>query len=635
MAANLLQDFGNGLGYVYITQADGTTIVSNIENSTYGVSVVKNDALISAPLAGNIASYGTITFGGVNNNVNGLTVNGVAIISGAVAAAGTIALTVAAVRDNINAFTSAPDYTAISIGTTLYIIADPALGSSPNGYAVATLTVMTTAIVDMHGGCNTTGIYDQATGHRYFLNADYDVTGCSGAGTAVEGSLVDSVEISKYVINRGFQNSLPTSAPTIANGIVTIPRTSCITVVNIETEGGVALDDLNTISPVDFNLGDILVIRGINPIHKVNLKQAVGAGDNIQLANGTDYLTGVSTRTIALELVTIGATLYWSELFRTPNLDLSLTNMRNAGFAMPASGVTDNTLTLAAQIISLTPGSSVEYQRIIGTGPLTGNVSVVFAGVPKNGDHFFIDYRATITLGAFSIVIGTVTLTLTQALEGGYMVYCYYDLPNLIWRCSIYKSTQNEDLVDTVQLATKENYLGLPGQNGYVLSSTTLGTRSWTPINRHVLYDVVTNNATTAVIVRENLKSFTLPANSLDQDGTATGGSQIIVEAIFQTAANNNNKTFGISFGATDVISYSAGAPTNNTTIYLRVTINRVTQVAQSCLATYQNDGLVNGLLYTTPVENLAAPVIINAFGINGVASAGDIISRSMTVTYI
>lgn len=631
MAANLLQDFGNGLGYVYITQADGTTIVSNIENSAYGVGVVKNDALISAPLAGNIASYGTITFGGVNNNVNGLTVNGVAIISGAVAAAGTIALTVAAVRDNINAFTSAPDYTAISIGTTLYIIADPSLGSTPNGYAVATLTAMTTTIVNMFGGTNTTGIYDEATGHRYFLNANYDATGCSGAGTAVEGSLIDSVEISKYVINRGFQNSLPTSAPTISNGIVTIPRISCITVVNIETEGGVALDDLNTISPIEFNLGDILVIRGINPIHKVNLKQAVGAGDNIQLANGTDYLTGVSTRTIALELVTIGATLYWSELFRTPNLDLSLTNMRNAGFAMPASGVTDNTLTLAAQIISLTPGSSVEYQRIIGTGPLTGNVSVVFAGAPKNGDYFFIDYRATITLGAFSVVIGSITLTLTQALEGGYMIYCYYDLPNLTWRCSIYKSTQNEDLVDTVQLATKENYLGLPGQDGYALASTAVGVRYWTPTNlSHVLYDVVANNQTTAVTTQEALKTFSLPANALGINGSISGGSMLKITAVFQTAANAHAKTVGIAFGATTVITATGNF--NNTTVMMTVEINRVTGVAQSSIGYYLEDASTHGVLYTTPAENLGTIIPIIAFGTNGTATVGDIINRSMSV---
>jgi len=189
--------------------------------------------------------------------------------------------------------------------------------------------------------------------------------------------------------------------------------------------------------------------------------------------------------------------------------------------------------------------------------------------------------------------------------------------------------------VDTVQLATKENSLGNPALNGYVLTSTTTGVRSWSPLNTFVLYDNVANNATTAVTVRENLKTYTLPAGVLDVDASVTGGSYIIVEAVFQTAANNNAKTFGISFGATDLITYSAAAPTNNTTIYMRATVNRVTQVAQSCIATYQNDGVANGLSYTTPVENLAGPVLIHAFGINGVASAADIISRTMTVTYI
>jgi hypothetical protein len=636
MAASVLQDFGNGLGYVYITQADGTTVISNIYNDANGVQTVKSDALISAPLAGNIAAYGIINFGGAPANVTGLTVNGVSIISGVVAAAGTVALTVQAVRDNINAFASIPNYSAIAIGTTLYIVADPAAGSTPNGYAIAILTAMTTTITNMYGGTNTTGVYDVITGHRYFLNADYDASGCSGAVPAVEGDLTNSVEISEYVINRGFQTSLPSEAVSVASDQLVVPRISCITVLSVDTEGGGATDDLYVIDPTSFNIGDILILRATNFARQTTVRQAVGPSDNIQLANGSNFALGQPTRCIALELVSISGTLNWVEIFRSPNIDISVTNIRStSNIAIPAQGVQDNVLTLAAQIISLTPGSSPEYQRITGSGVLAGNVSVVFAGTPKDGDHFFIDYAATVTLGAFSIVIGSITLTATQALQGGYMVYCYYEVATLTWHCQIWKNTAGEDLVDTVQLATKENSLGNPALNGYVLTSTTTGVRSWSPLNTFVLYDNVANNATTAVTVRENLKTYTLPAGVLDVDASVTGGSYIIVEAVFQTAANNNAKTFGISFGATDLITYSAAAPTNNTTIYMRATVNRVTQVAQSCIATYQNDGVANGLSYTTPVENLAGPVLIHAFGINGVASAADIISRTMTVTYI
>ena len=39
---------------------------------------------------------------------------------------------------------------------------------------------------------------------------------------------------------------------------------------------------------------------------------------------------------------------------------------------------------------------------------------------------------------------------------------------------------------------------------------------SWSPLNTFVLYDNVANNATTAVTVRENLKTYTLPAGVLD-----------------------------------------------------------------------------------------------------------------------
>lgn len=634
MAANPLQDFGNGLGYIYITNPS-STIIQNINNDLDGARAALMDAVISAPLSGNIASYGSITFGGVNAAVAGLTVNGVAVISGAVPAGASINDTVIAVRDNINAYTSVPEYTAVSDGATLYIIANPSAGSTPNGYAIAVLTAMTTTIVNMHGGSGVTGIYSETTGHRYFLNADYDVTGCSGAGTASEGDLTDAVEISEYIINRGLQTSLPFESASVVSDSLSIPRISCITIVSLDTEGGAPTDDLYVIEPMNFNIGDIILLRATNFARQTTVREAVAPSDNIKLANGSDFALGLSTRVIALELITIGGTMYWSEIFRSPNIDISVTNIRSAGIALPAQGVQDNPLTFVAQIITLTPGSSLEYQRITGNGALAGNVSVVFAGAPQDGDHFYIDYQATATLGAFSIVIGSITLTTTQALEGGYTVYCYYELATLTWQCSIFKSVIGEDLVDTVQLATKENYLGLPASDGFALYSTTGGSRYWGPINRHVLYDVVANNATTAVTTRENLKTYTMPANTLDVDGTATGGSVIVVEAVFQTAANNNAKTFGISFGATDVISYTAAAPTNNTTIYLKATINRVTQVAQSCIATYQNDATAHGLLYTTPVENLSGPVAIHAYGINGVASANDIISRTMTVTYI
>lgn len=636
MAANILQDFGNNLGYVYITEADGTTILNNIVNDTSGVQVVKSDALISAPLAGNISAYGIIVFGGVDANVTGLTVNGISIISGAVVATGAITTTVQAVRDNINAYTSVPDYTAVSIGTTLYIIANPAAGSAPNGYAIATLTTMTTAITNMYGGTNTTGVYDEITGHRYFLNADYDASGCSGAVPAVEGDLTNAVEISNYVINRGFQTSLPSELTSVLDNQLTVPRISCITVLGVDTEGSAATDDLYVIDPTNFNIGDILIMRAQNFAQQTTVKQAVGPSDNIQLANATDFTLGLSTRVIALELVSLAGTLTWSEIFRSPNIDISVTTVRAAGIALPQQGVFDNALTLAAQIITLTPGSSPEYQRITGSGALTGNVSVVFAGTPEDGDHFYIDYDATITLGAFNIVIGSITLTSTQALQAGYMVYCYYELATLTWHCQIWKDTVGEDLVDTIQLATKENDLGLPAADGYFLTSTTTGTRSWIPQQQHILYDVVANNATTAVTTRENLKTYTLPAGTLNVNGSTTGGSQIIVEAVFQTAANNDAKTFGVSFGATDLISYTAtGADANNKTIYIRATVNRVTQVAQSSLATVMNDSVHFSCSYTTPVENLGGAVNIYAFGTNGVATANDIISRSMTVTII
>ena len=156
----------------------------------------------------------------------------------------------------------------------------------------------------------------------------------------------------------------------------------------------------------------------------------------------------------------------------------SVASLRAASIPQAASGTTINALPLSATTISLTPGTSKGYQIVTGTGVLTGNTIITGIGSPLDGDRFIVDYRATVS-GSFSVTIFGIALTTTQKLEGNIIVIATYDAVLVGYRAVLLKTSNNEDLVDTIQLATKEPLLGNPATNGWALVSTTAGVRSW------------------------------------------------------------------------------------------------------------------------------------------------------------
>lgn len=102
-----------------------------------------------------------VTAGTSNPGVNAITnvtVNGVAIMSGAVNHTGNNTTTATALANAINSFTSTPDYTATTSGTKV-IIQAAVTGTAPNGFVVATTTIGDAAtgnVQNMSGGANTT-----------------------------------------------------------------------------------------------------------------------------------------------------------------------------------------------------------------------------------------------------------------------------------------------------------------------------------------------------------------------------------------------------------------------------------------------------------------------------------------------
>ena len=145
---------------------------STLERFT--IDADKNASLITNRTPVAVAATGTVTLtGGAAGSVNGITVNGVQIMSGAVAFTTNLATTAAAVATNINLYTSSPDYTAVAVGPVITITA-VTLGVDTNEYAVvATTTTITATDTDMVGGSDALTASDA---NKWMFQATFDAS---------------------------------------------------------------------------------------------------------------------------------------------------------------------------------------------------------------------------------------------------------------------------------------------------------------------------------------------------------------------------------------------------------------------------------------------------------------------------
>jgi len=161
MANNAIKDFKNGLGYIYVTKADGTTFVSTFLNDPRGGASAQDFMYNSAPLAGDIVSIGKVNLTGGTGTITAITVNGVDIL-GSTTANGIPSVVAPDAVNLINTYTSSPDYKAILSDDTIIIQALVGTGSTPNGYvvAVAVTNTLTYTAEDMAGGTESQGLID-------------------------------------------------------------------------------------------------------------------------------------------------------------------------------------------------------------------------------------------------------------------------------------------------------------------------------------------------------------------------------------------------------------------------------------------------------------------------------------------
>lgn len=127
---------------------------------------------------------------------------------------------------------------------------------------------------------------------------------------------------------------------------------------------------------------------------------------------------------------------------------------------------------------------------------------------------------------------------------------------------------------------------------------------------------------TTGTLI-ENLYTFVIPANTLASDGES-----IEIDVALSTAANGNNKTMTIAFGATTMVSSGAIAA-NAETIQARCHIYRTAAATQKAYCSHRhsvnatdNADMFGGNRITTPAETLSGAVNLVVTGTTPTAAA-------------
>ena len=140
MSTKSLNDLGNGVGLVYITDVDNK-IIDVLPNEGSVESVLRRDGLIRAPFSTQIRPRATFVLTGGTGTITNITIDGVSVFDTSSSITGATVQELAAnARDAINAYISAPNYTAISVDDTFYVYALDGVGESANGF-VSTIAV--------------------------------------------------------------------------------------------------------------------------------------------------------------------------------------------------------------------------------------------------------------------------------------------------------------------------------------------------------------------------------------------------------------------------------------------------------------------------------------------------------------
>ena len=361
--------------------------------------------------------------------------------------------------------------------------------NTPNGFLAAFADGLTAGSVFPLGFDS---VYDTQTGKTFYLYPDASAPDTITAGNIAIGVAAgDIVDITSRMVMQGMQSHISTQFTSINafNGTIdpVLNRNNVITQAFIDING--VNTEVKAITNTGWSEGDIIIIRGNDVSNPITVKSFVSGSNNIYLANGADFVSGDKTRSLVLQYSITDNK--WYETARTPNLEISVATMRAAGIPQPVSGTNLTPILAAGLSVTYTAGTDKGTQVFDSAAALTmiGNVTIaVTGGTPLDGDEFWIDYRATLdtTTNSTTVFIGTIQLTETQALLGNVVVRAKYKLSNTTWYYELFTKSNGRDLVDSVQLATKQDDLGFPTFNSATLQRDTTGNPYWASTNKPI-----------------------------------------------------------------------------------------------------------------------------------------------------
>lgn len=591
-----LSKLGSGVGRIYLTDSSGTLTGLEFFNDKIGREAAEKAMVVSATLSSNISATSSVTITSAGGTITNLSYNGVSVFNTASPiTGGTTTELATALALAINANVSTPSYTAISAGSDVIIYLDPDNGSSLNGTVAAFATTGTAAMTatNLDGGAYPTELVDAQIGYRVYINNSL---------TAPSASLVGATDITTGVLRKAASSPYSVKDVQISSGALSIDRDGAFTIVSVQTEGATASDDLTSINAGIFNDGDVVVLRGKESGKVTTVKE----GGNIELANNADFLTATKDYAIMLQYST--SDNKWYEISRSPGNNLSVASLRSASISAPVQGVQATTLTTGGGSVTVQPGVDKGHIVLTGTGTLTGSWSYNLGGTPIDGDTFIVDYKGTFTPSGNNVTIFGVSLTDSQIAGEKVTVEATYILSSTSWSVVTVRDTAGVDLVDTTDLATKETGLGNPAANGYILSSTTGGVRSWIPSATDIAYDSDYTTTGNSAGVVTTLRSVSLPGNTLSSDGSC-----IVFKFTGQFGSNAGAKTFKVVFAGTDVLQNLNSTSPNGSDFTGEVVVVRSGSTVAKVSGSLQINGLPNevnfsqvtSLNFTTTSYNL------------------------------
>ena len=535
-----LAKYGSGIGIIYLTDSNDVIKYQKL-NDANGREEAERLMLLSSTLSSNISATSVVEVTASGGNITNLSYNGVSVFNTATPVTGATTTALAsALALSINSHISTPKYTAVSSGSYVTVYLDAEEGDSLNGqaagFSVTGTATMTATALD-GGSYSSISEVDTQIGYKMYLNANT---------SAVIDTIVGATDVTSGVLRKSSASPYTIRESEISSGSISVNRDQNITIVNIQTEGSIAADDLQSIDAGIFNNGDVIVLVAKDASKVTTVKE----GGNIELSNSVDFVTGDKDSSISLRYNTLDNK--WYESGRSPGTDLSVSSLRAAGIATPIQGVKVTVLSTSGGTVNLVPGVDKGYVSLTGTGTLTGSWNYALGSGVIDGDTFIVDYNGSFTPGSNTITLLGITLTSDQVTEGNVVAKAVYSSSTSAWIVTLFRDTQAVDLADETDLLLKENVLGNPVTDGYILSSTTAGVRSWVSNDTDIYVNASTTAGSNTGTTETTLRSVSIPSGTLSSDG-----SSLILDLGGSFGNNTNQKTLKIKFAGTTIVENS------------------------------------------------------------------------------